>query len=268
MPTTIPKLFLPLDISYNTRYNAEHMLRKVVTIASITALSFVAAPAVFAGETCNPTYGGQCPDVKVTIDKKVANPNATTTTTKGGKTVTEEVTKLEYLDNIAASDTDKRYSPTQKIVFKLTVTNTSDQVVKNVVVTDKLPLDTVSNISTNGTFDAEKKTVTIKVDEMKAKESKDFYITGTIVTADRLPSEQPVICSVNQSFVSVANTQVDEDNAGFCIGKETGTVTKGGKPVHEAPNVTSTPPTGPELFALIPLVGSATAGFILRRKSR
>lgn len=249
------------------------MLRKAFAIASIAVLSFGAVSPVFAGETSNPQYGGQTPNITVTIDKKVSDPNSIvkkTTATKGGTTETVEESdhkKYTYVENITAANTDMRYSPTQKIAFKLVVTNTSNQDIKNVVVTDTVPLDTVANISGDGTFDSQKKTVTIKVGDMKANESKEYYITGTIVTADRLPSEQPVICSVNQSNVSVEGNVMDDDNATFCIEKETGTVTKGGKPVHTAPTVEKTPPTGPAAFALIPLAASAIAGFALRRKS-
>lgn len=248
------------------------MLQKVVTIASIAVLSFAVVSPVFAGESSNPQYSGTTSNVIVTIDKKVANPKSEikTTTTKGGttETVSEEITKLEYLDNITASDTDKRFAPTQKIVFKLTVKNTSDQTVKNVVVSDKLPLDTVANISSEGSFDSTSKTISITIPELKANESRDYYITGTIVTADRLPSEQPVICSVNQSYVSVEGATIDEDNAAFCIEKAVGTVTKGGQIVHEAPKkAVKTPATGPEMLTLIPLIGSGLAGFALRRKA-
>lgn len=240
------------------------MLKTFATIASLTAFSLFAAPIVLAGENCQPQYGSQeCPNVVVTLDKKVLDPRSDDSDeTKGG-----ESQELSYVDNITSSDTERRYSPTERIIFKLTVKNTSDQNVSNVVIRDKVPVDAVSNISGDGSFDTNTQVVTINVGDLSAQEEKSFYITGTIVGADRLPSDQDVVCAVNQSEVIVSGTTVDEDNATFCIEKGRGTVTKGGKPVHPSPDVTSTPPTGPAALALIPIAGSAIAGFILRRKS-
>lgn len=240
------------------------MLKTFATIASLTALSLLATPMVFAGESCQPQYGSQeCPNVVVTLDKKVLDPRSDDSNeTKGG-----QAQELTYVDNITSSDTDRRYSPTEKIIFKLSVKNTSDQTVENVVIEDKIPVDAVSNISGDGSFDANTQTVSINVGTLGAQEEKTYYITGTVVGADRLPSDQDVVCAVNQSHVKVQNQVVDEDNATFCIEKGRGTVTKGGLPVHEAPEVTTTPPTGPAALALIPLAGSAIAGFVLRRKS-
>lgn len=245
------------------------MLQKAVLTSSLVAFSLLGASTVFAGETgCTPQYGGKdCPEVVITLDKKVADPRSMTTVDTKGGTSPKSNSDLTYVDNIASSDKDMRFAPTGSIVFRLTVKNTSNQTVKNVVVTDKIPFDTVENISTSGSFDAQTKTVTINVDELKAGEERVFYITGTIVNADKLPKDQDVVCSVNQSFVTVSNERFDEDNASFCIEKGAKKTTKGGLPVHEAPVTKTTPPTGPELLALIPLLGSAGAGMFLRKKS-
>lgn len=246
------------------------MLHKTVTIASLIAFLTIGATTVLAGESgCTPQYGGkECPNVVITLDKKVGNPKSDTKVDAKGGSVEKSTSDLEYLDNIASSDTDKRFHPTQRIVFQLKVKNTSNQTVKDVTVSDKIPFDTVENITTSGSFDASSKVVTIKVDELKANEERVFYITGTIVTSDRLPSEHDVVCSVNQSYVTVSGQRVDEDNAAFCIEKGGKTTSKGGLPVYEAPKTKTTPPTGPEALALIPLAGSALTGLILRRKSK
>lgn len=246
------------------------MLQKAVLSSALIAFSFIGATTVFAGESgCTPQYGGkECPEVVVTLDKKVANPNSITIVETKGGSAPKSNSDLQYVDNITSSDKDMRYSPTGNIVFELKVKNTSNQTVKDVVVTDKIPFDTVENISTSGSFDKETKIVTIKIDELTAGQEMVFYITGTVVGADRLPSDQDVICAVNQSYVTVSGKRIDEDNASFCIEKGGKKVTKGGLPVHEAPVVKTTPPTGPELFALIPLIGSAGAGMFLRKKSR
>lgn len=52
-----------------------------------------------------------------------------------------------------------------------------------------------------------------------------------------------------------------------CLTPTPPTTTKGGLPVAPAPNLQTTPATGPEMIGLLALISSAIAGIFLRRKT-
>ncbi|MBI5044826.1 MAG: DUF11 domain-containing protein [Candidatus Levybacteria bacterium] len=204
--------------------------------------------------TCEPTYGGgtNCVTTKILIDKSVKNPQSG-----------------QFVDNLTIND--PKYAPNDTVSFQLKVTNTSDQALSNVSVTDVLPshLTYVSGIS-GGSYDNSTKTLTFNAGDFKVNESKTFTLNAKIAQASDLPADQGILCETNQSFVAVNNVQ-NQDNAQVCIQKPTlgttSTMTKGGQVVYPSPNAKATPKTGAEMLALFALIPSSIGGLILRRKT-
>ena len=120
-------------------------------------------------------------------------------------------------------------------------------------------------VSGPGKFDANTKTVTYTLKDLKAKESRTNDLVVKVVAENDLPIQNGEVCAVNQSFVS-ADSMSDQDNATFCIEKKK-VVTKGGLPVKPAPPIKEAPPTGPEMAALFALIPVGLSGLLLRRKT-
>lgn len=248
-----------------------------------TGSAFAAGNTTYGGNQCQPIYGGgdSCPKTpQFEINKTVQNPKTQV-----------------FVDNLSVSD--PRFAPTQIVPFKITVKNTSDVAISNVVIKDILP-DFVDFSGGIGNFDTNNKTLTITLDKLEANESRDFFVQAKVRAADKLPGDQNVTCVVNQSIIVVGDKK-SQDNSGFCIEKgapvptqtpnnpstpnnppttkgglpinpETPAVnpptTKGGLPVFPPTKATTTPQTGPEALSLLGLIPTALGGFLLRRKTK
>lgn len=229
-------------------------MKRLIVASSIVLFGLIGAGTTHAyyGSTgCEPIYGGgqSCETSnKFTLDKKVMNP----TSTKGGST--------NFVDNLSIND--PKYAPSQTIVFELTVTNTGNSTLKEVIVTDTLP-SYVAFVSGPGSYDKNSKVVTFKVTDLKAGESKRYTIEAKVVDASKIPGNSGIVCAVNQASAKY-NGDESRDNSQFCIEK----TTKGGFPVQPAPKMTQTPSTGAESLALIGLIPAAAGGLFLRRRSK
>ena len=232
--------------------------KTLLTSGLLIAGAMLFATSTFAGTygttPCVPTYGNnECEKLNIEIEKKVADPISFET--KGGTTT------YTYIDNIQSGDV-RKYVPGQTVPFQLVVTNTGSKTLTNIKVTDKLP-DYITFVSGPAKASVDGKTIIITIDKLAAGESKTIEIVGQVASAGELPADQDTVCVFNQSFVEV-NGLKDQDNAQVCIRK----TSVGGKlPVHPAPVVKKTPPTGPEALALIPVLGGALSGLYLRRKT-
>lgn len=211
--------------------------------------------------SCEASYGGYgqetCDRVDFIIDKKVADP---TTVGLKGKTPSN------YQDNFGVNM--NKYVPGQEVPFQITVKNTGTKVLTDVVVKDTLP-ENVTLVSPRANYNESTRELTIEVGTLQPGETKTLYVTARVNAADQLLQDS-VFCLKNYVIMHAAG-QSDDDEAEFCVTKENvggnPSESKGGKKVFPTPEVTTTPPTGPELFALIPLMGSAVAGVFLRKKS-
>jgi len=243
-------------------------MKKLTITASVFATGLFLATAISHAQTyssnCQPIYGGgeTCIQIgKVLIDKKVLHP--TTNTTKGGNT-------NQFVDNLGIND--PKYAPEQMVTFTLTITNTGNSAVTNVKVEDTLP-QYVTKITGKGTFDSNTRIYAETIDKLEANESKTITLMATVVSASQLPAEQGITCVVNQVRATAGNS-TSEDNAQFCIEKTVLTAkdvpfeTKGGLKVYPPVTSKQTPPTGPEMWALVGLIPSGLAGFALRKKAK
>lgn len=209
--------------------------------------------AAQAAVICQPIYGGgetcvQAENIKA--DKKVLNPlnNA-------------------FVDNLTLDMTNSRYTPNDRIVFQLSITNTGSATINNIAVEDIFP-QFVDFAAGPGNYDSKTRTLSLALPDVKQNETRVINIAGNIVASDKFPLEKGVTCMVNQLVASVKDTGSSSDNAQFCV--ETGKasiVTKGGVSVFPAPVTSKTPATGPELLFLIALLPSGIIGYFLRKKA-
>jgi uncharacterized repeat protein (TIGR01451 family) len=186
------------------------------------------------------------------------------------KTVQNPQTK-DYVDNLKEADT--HYSSGQTVLFKLTITNTSDTAVANIIVNDTFP-PYIDLSKGSGKYDATTKTYTFTIDQLQKKETKVYFIEGKVVSQDKLPADQSSRCVINQASVT-ANNKTSQDNALICLDKtatstpspSNGTVTKGGLIIHKPSTTKTTPSTGPEALAIIGLAPLGALGYILRKRT-
>lgn len=206
----------------------------------LTAVLFTASQSQ-ASVNCETIYGGGQTCVskgEIDIDKKVRDP-------KSGK----------FVDNLTINES--KYSASDQIEFRLSVTNTGNATFDAVEVKDILP-QFVKFVSGPGNFDPNTKTLTYNLSNLKAKETRTDKIVAKIVNASDLPINEGNLCVVNQSVAS-SEGMSDQDNSQFCIEK----VTK----VIPPPPIKQTPSTGPEMLPLIGLIPAGLAGILLRRRT-
>ncbi|MBI2442622.1 MAG: DUF11 domain-containing protein [Candidatus Levybacteria bacterium] len=216
-------------------------------------LFFAQIPAFAAGQSgqygCPTQYGGDCPSEEISLIKQVKNPKTN-----------EFVATLE--------NTDAKYTPGQTVSFKIIVKNTGADTIAKITIHDVFP-EFVSFVSGPGKFDNNTKTLTFDVTNLKPgeEEKKESIIQGKVADEKTLPSDQGITCVVNHAETTL-NGKLSTSDTQLCIEKQVlpGT-TKGGLKVFPAPKAKTTPPTGPELFALIGLLPGATLGLFLRKKA-
>lgn len=169
----------------------------------------------------------------------------------------------DYVDNLSIND--PKYSPSNTVSFKIIVKNTGSSDISKLTVSDKFP-QFVSFATGNGNFDSNTGTLSFDVTNLKAGEVRTFIVTGKLADANLMPSDQGIICLINQAQATDTNGATNTSNSQFCVQKNVlGTsqpqvfTTKGG--------LTTTPATGPEMLPLIGLIPSGLGGLLLRKRS-
>jgi uncharacterized repeat protein (TIGR01451 family) len=220
-------------------------------IATSLILGFlIASNATSAFADCQAIYGGSqncTTSYTFTVQKLVQVPGKS-----GGS----------YVNNLSINDA--KYAPNQTVNFQVNVKNTSSQTIPTITVKDIFP-QYLSFVSGAGSFDTNSNTLTFTVSNLGAGETKTFNLVGKVADATTLPSDQGVVCLINQANGTDNNGAVNASSSQFCVEKAVlGTsfpvvTTKGG--------ITTTPATGPEMLPLMALIPGGLAGFILRKKS-
>ncbi|MEX2007716.1 MAG: hypothetical protein WD992_03005 [Candidatus Levyibacteriota bacterium] len=227
------------------------MKKYIFSLALSLFLSALAAGTSNADISCQPIYGGgqSCvTSANIAINKKIQNP-----------------ANSQFVDNLGTNDT--KFTVDQNVAFQLIVTNTGSNTIDRVVVKDVFP-QFVSFVAGPGNFDANSKTLTFEVNSLATGESRTFTVTGKVAADSALIQNGGIVCVVNQSSAQIVSTsQMSQDNSQFCIQKGVPMKTKGGLPVLPAPQMKTTPPTGPEMVVLPLLGGSGILGYFLRKKS-
>lgn len=235
-------------------------MKNVFSISAglLLTLSLLAGTALADGTTnCQTIYGGgqNCVTTNISINKTVLVPGSDTKGSNGN-----------FVDNLGVND--PKFAPGQIIKFNLDTTNTGNSNLSNITVKDIFP-QFVQFIPGAGqeNFDANTKTLTLPIGSLSPNQSKTVTLIGKIVPSNELPSDQGIICAINQATATDNVGDTASDNSQFCIQQPTPVATKGGLTVFPPPQVTATPPTGPETLPLVGLIASGALGLFFNRKS-
>lgn len=231
-------------------------MKKIIFTSFLTIAFLLFASNAKADVSCQPIYGGGQTCVQtgnLLLTKTVLNPQTNT-----------------MVANLGVND--PKYSPDFITTFQLTITNTGSGMISHVDIKDIMP-QFVNFTVGPGNFDSNSSTLSFGLDNLNPGESRVFTIMGKVVPASQLPGDKSVVCVVNQATATTADGLMSQANSQFCIQKVTVTptpvpMTKGGLKVFPAPQVTTTPPTGPEMLPLIGLIPTGLLGAFLKRKSK
>lgn len=208
-----------------------------MTFATLTA------GIAFADYTnpCQPSYGNGCGQItKISLVKQVARPNSD-----------------NYVNNLTIND--EKFKATNEIKFKLTVTNTGNTELKDIVVTDTFPMSYLSYSSSEGKIEGN--IITVNINSLAAGASKDIFIKGKVVDNNKLPNDKGIVCDTNMASAK-SGDQSSSSSSSFCIEKPVL-----GKVVYPSVTVPQTPATGAGTLSLLALLPSAIAGFALRKRA-
>jgi uncharacterized repeat protein (TIGR01451 family) len=238
-------------------------MRRFFIFFAVSAILFLISHSVTNADiTCQPIYGGgqSCVTANnIAVNKTILNPQTN-----------------QFVDSLSINDS--RYQPGFVTTFQISVTNTGNSNIEKIDVKDIFP-QYVSFGSGAGTFDSNTNTLTFSLDNLAPNETRKYSIVGRILNADQIPiASGSTICVVNRAIAMVDNANVSQDNAQFCIEKTltptaaettvtTVTATKGGFPVLSSVSTKSSPKTGPESLALLALIPTGIAGWMLRKYS-
>lgn len=170
----------------------------IITVLLIASL-FVATKSAQAAVRCETQYGGGQVCVRtgqLQVNKRVLDPDSKT-----------------FVDNLGLSS--KRFRPSDEITFKIEVKNVGDATFNKVTVTDTLP-SRLELVSGSLTFD---------LTNLTAGQTESRDIKVRVVSADRFPSDQSVICDVNTAGARSDTNESDRDTAQVCLEKVAGQVT-------------------------------------------
>jgi uncharacterized repeat protein (TIGR01451 family) len=215
--------------------------------------------------TCTPIFGGgdtceKHPDLS--IDKHIQDPQT-----------------KKYLDSLTLIS---NFLPdNQTLTFRITVKNTSNKDISNIMVSDALPA-IYTYKSSNGAFDMKARTFNDSIKKLSKGQSKIYTIN---VTLNQAALARSTACTINFATIK-QNNKNGSDYVKTCIniskedvksgstqitkgGLKSGTssTTKGGLPIFAQKSQTKTPDTGPEMLGILGLPVLAIAGHFLRRKT-
>ena len=191
------------------------------------------------GAECTPIYGGGevCPEVRIDINKRVANPATG-----------------ELRENLF--ETDPKYRVDNIVTFEIIVTNTGQTTLNEVVVKDILPPQLRFH---SGPGKIEGNTLTIETSDLSAGESRSFVVRGIVND-----TSSGTFCNITNRVEVKAkengNELSDVDNSQFCIQKDVLGATV------PQPVATKLPAAGPASILLFTST-LATTGLLLRKYS-
>lgn len=168
--------------------------------------------------------------------------------------------KNTYTHSLGLSDS--MYHPGDTVTFHITVSNTGNNPIPEVLVKDTFPgfLTFTSGV---GDFDKPSNTLSFVAQNLSGHTTQTFAVSAKVGDASTLPTNQGIVCTANKVSAKGINTAVVNDSSSFCIQK-----TGGSNPqVQQTQKITATPSTGPETLPLFGLVGTGLAGMLLRKKT-
>lgn len=183
---------------------------KLFSILSFTsAILFATASTVLADDNCVTQYGGSQYGT-------TCNPNDLVINKEVQKIGVNDNGNPVYVENL--STVDQQITAGAYMTFRLTIKNNSNQTFNTVEVKDIFPpyMNYVSGGPSGTIYDAETKTMTTKLYDLKAGESRTLILSAQVVEDKNFPSGKSVFCVVNTAQVKSDN-RFDEDTAQVCI---------------------------------------------------
>jgi uncharacterized repeat protein (TIGR01451 family) len=216
-------------------------------ILSLILLSFVGVAK--ANADCSQIYGGGtvCPaSYAFTIQKFVQTP------VSGGN----------FVSNLSIND--PRFSPNQTVNFQIVVQNTGSNTIPTLTVVDTFP-QFLNYVSGAGSFDSNAKTLTFTINNLGAGASQTYNLSAKTVDVSLLPSDQGIVCVINQATGTDNNGLTNTSSSQLCI--QSSVLGTSVPQVQAAPRLVTTPATGPEMIPLLGLIPAGFSGLLIRRKS-
>lgn len=189
----------------------------------VVVFSFFAI-TVSASAGCGGQYESPCQSYSILVDKMVQKPGT-----------------ADYVDNLSVSD--PRYNPSNFVMFRVTIKNTSTTTLGGMTAKDYVP-SYLTPIEGPGSFNESARTVEWDAGAFTVDEQKTYYFKMQINQQNDLPADKGLFCLVNKAQ-AWSDTTTDDDSSQFCIEKQ----------VVSPPKV---PSAGPEL-GLILLSGEILA---------
>jgi len=189
----------------------------------VLVFSFLAI-TVSVSAQCGGQYQSPCQSYSIIVDKMVQKPGT-----------------ADYVDNLSVSD--PRYNPSNYVMFKVTIKNTSTATLGGVTAKDYVP-SYLTPVEGPGTFDSGTRTISWDAGAFAVNEQKTYYFKMQINSQANLPADKGLFCLINKAQ-AWSNMTTDDDSSQFCIEKQ----------VTTPPKV---PSAGPEL-GLILLSGEILA---------
>ena len=174
-----------------------------------------------SGKTVSASCGGQyespCQSYSMLVDKMVQKPGTS-----------------DYVDNLSVSD--PRYKPSEYVMFKVVIKNTSTTTFGGMTAKDYVP-SYLTPVEGPGTFDSATRIISWDAGFFNVDEQKTYYFKMQINSQANLPTNQGLFCLVNKAQ-AWSNETTDDDSSQFCIEKQVAT----------PPNV---PSAGPEMGLIL-----------------
>lgn len=232
-------------------------MKKLFTIVFFSIFLFALKVENTNAAGCTPIYGGgeSCPGYSFSIQKYVQKPGKGTG---------------NFVNNLSIND--PKYAPNQNVTFQVTLKNTGSKKISTITVADVFP-KYLSFVSGPGNFNTKTKTLVFTVSNLDPGENTTYNIVGKTADTNNLPDEG-VICQIkNQAIATDSSGGVSRASSEFCLqkqvlGAQEPTETKGGLKVMPAPQLSTTPATGPEMLPLALLIPAALGGLLIRRRSK
>jgi uncharacterized repeat protein (TIGR01451 family) len=159
-----------------------------------------------------------------------------------------------FVENLGS--TDPTFSPGSIVTFRLAVKNTSGETFSPVEVVDQFPdYLTYVGSSVPGNYDAGKRRLVIKLENLIAGETRDIEITAKVANRSAFASDRDFFCVSNYSSVTApARPEGDNDTAEICITTRVG-------------GATNLPVAGFNDFAtILPFLSLGGIGLVLLKK--
>ena len=144
-------------------------------------------------------YGQPCNSYSIIVDKMVQKPGTS-----------------DYVDNLSVSD--PRFKPSDYVMFKVTIKNTSTTTFGGMTAKDYVP-SYLTPVEGPGTFDANTRIITWDAGFFNVDEQKTYYFKMQVNSMANLPADKGLFCVVNRADAT-SNGTSDDDSSQLCIEKQ------------------------------------------------